>query len=256
MIHATKILRWTFLEIFSWAFLILFFHRPWDKDRYMSPDIASATSLLKEEKIWNAAKVHMEYYHSAQVSVPTEYFAIKELNCRKFLDFEALLKFGQDQIGKWKASKFAAGHPDKNSSTITDVKQPELNQQSVGYQQDLVQNKSTRYFLLFKGRWDSRVQPDNLHPGRGSSPGWSGVRPRGSGAAATAAAPQSTSSSCRRKAEEEGQRVLSCRSGVGAAWRQQRGQEADQGIASVLNESFKHNFAFFWTNHAETSFVL
>ena len=92
----------------------------------------------------------MEYYHSAQVSVPTEYFAIKELNCRKFLDFEALLKFGQDQIGKWKASKFAAGHPDKNSSTITDVKQPELNQQSVGYQQDLVQNKSTRYFLNLK----------------------------------------------------------------------------------------------------------
>jgi len=43
--------------------------RPWDKDRYMSPDIESVTNLLKEEKIWNAAKGHMEHYHSAQVKM-------------------------------------------------------------------------------------------------------------------------------------------------------------------------------------------
>ena len=39
---------------------------PWDKDRYMSPDIQSATKILKEEKVWNAVKLHMEQYHSRQ----------------------------------------------------------------------------------------------------------------------------------------------------------------------------------------------
>ena len=41
--------------------------RPWDKDRYMSPDILASTKLLKSEKIWNAVKGHMESYHSKQV---------------------------------------------------------------------------------------------------------------------------------------------------------------------------------------------
>eukprot|EP00092_Neocalanus_flemingeri_P003503 GFUD01003757.1.p1 GENE.GFUD01003757.1~~GFUD01003757.1.p1 ORF type:complete len:676 (-),score=161.97 GFUD01003757.1:197-2224(-) len=39
---------------------------PWDKDRYMSPDIQASTKLLKEEKIWNAVKLHIESYHSSQ----------------------------------------------------------------------------------------------------------------------------------------------------------------------------------------------
>ncbi|XP_059090551.1 histidine ammonia-lyase-like [Tigriopus californicus] len=47
---------------------------PLDKDRYMSPDILAVTSLLKEEKIWNAAKFHMENYHSSQ-AVETRVFS-------------------------------------------------------------------------------------------------------------------------------------------------------------------------------------
>jgi len=40
--------------------------RPWDKDRYMSPDIKAVGKLLKEEKIWNVVKNYMENYHSSQ----------------------------------------------------------------------------------------------------------------------------------------------------------------------------------------------
>ena len=47
---------------------------PWDKDRYMSPDIAAAGKLLKEGKIWQAARHHMESYHSSQ-SVETRVFS-------------------------------------------------------------------------------------------------------------------------------------------------------------------------------------
>jgi len=39
---------------------------PWDRDRYMSPDIQAATALLKEEKVWNAVKGYMENYHASQ----------------------------------------------------------------------------------------------------------------------------------------------------------------------------------------------
>ena len=35
----------------------------------MSPDIIAVKNLLKEEKIWNAAKHHMENYHSMQVLI-------------------------------------------------------------------------------------------------------------------------------------------------------------------------------------------
>ena len=45
----------------------LFHFRPWDKDRYMSPDIVAVNNLLKEDKIWNAVKHHMESYHTSQV---------------------------------------------------------------------------------------------------------------------------------------------------------------------------------------------
>ena len=34
----------------------------------MSPDINAVKELLKDEKIWNAAKHHMEKYHTSQVS--------------------------------------------------------------------------------------------------------------------------------------------------------------------------------------------
>lgn len=47
---------------------------PWDKDRYMSPDIHHATKLLKDEKIWNAVKLHIENYHSTQ-DVETRVFS-------------------------------------------------------------------------------------------------------------------------------------------------------------------------------------
>jgi hypothetical protein len=33
----------------------------------MSPDIAAATKLLKDEKIWNAVKNQMDNYHQSQV---------------------------------------------------------------------------------------------------------------------------------------------------------------------------------------------
>ena len=39
---------------------------PWDKDRYMSPDIHSAAKVLKEEKVWSAVKLYMEQYHTRQ----------------------------------------------------------------------------------------------------------------------------------------------------------------------------------------------
>merc|ERR1712179_123988 len=47
---------------------------PWDKDRYMSPDIKEATQLLKDEKIWQAARLHMESYHNSQ-TVETRVFS-------------------------------------------------------------------------------------------------------------------------------------------------------------------------------------
>jgi hypothetical protein len=46
----------------------------WDKDRYMSPDIAVASRLLKEEKIWTAVKHHIEHYH-AQQDIETRVFS-------------------------------------------------------------------------------------------------------------------------------------------------------------------------------------
>ncbi|XP_022100475.1 histidine ammonia-lyase-like [Acanthaster planci] len=37
---------------------------PWDKDRYMAPDIEAATKLLREEKVWKAVKPYMDNYHA------------------------------------------------------------------------------------------------------------------------------------------------------------------------------------------------
>ncbi|XP_046985469.1 histidine ammonia-lyase-like [Schistocerca americana] len=36
--------------------------RPWDKDRYMAPDIEAVTQLLLEDKIWGAVRHHIDYY--------------------------------------------------------------------------------------------------------------------------------------------------------------------------------------------------
>ncbi|XP_066994730.2 histidine ammonia-lyase [Anabrus simplex] len=36
--------------------------RPWDKDRYMSPDIEAVTTLLRQDKIWGAVRHHIDYY--------------------------------------------------------------------------------------------------------------------------------------------------------------------------------------------------
>lgn len=46
----------------------LCFVRPWDKDRFMAPDIKAVTVLLKEDKIWNAVRHHIDYYHAPHVS--------------------------------------------------------------------------------------------------------------------------------------------------------------------------------------------
>ncbi len=48
----------------------------WDKDRYMSPDICKAKNLLREEKIWNAVKMHMDNYHRKQVSKTLLFFIV------------------------------------------------------------------------------------------------------------------------------------------------------------------------------------
>ena len=50
-------------------------YRAWDKDRYMSPDIILVKNLLKDEKIWNAAKLHMEKYHTSQVHNFARFYA-------------------------------------------------------------------------------------------------------------------------------------------------------------------------------------
>jgi len=47
---------------------------PWDKDRYMSPDIQEATKILKDGKILNAVKNHIEAYHSKQ-TIETRVFS-------------------------------------------------------------------------------------------------------------------------------------------------------------------------------------
>ncbi|KAH0807422.1 hypothetical protein GEV33_015362 [Tenebrio molitor] len=40
--------------------------KPWDKDRFMAPDIDAVKKLLIENKIWNAVQHHMMFYHAPQ----------------------------------------------------------------------------------------------------------------------------------------------------------------------------------------------
>jgi histidine ammonia-lyase len=44
-----------------------FYSRPWDKDRFMAPDIEAVTNLLKEGKIWSVVRHHVDFYHAPQV---------------------------------------------------------------------------------------------------------------------------------------------------------------------------------------------
>jgi hypothetical protein len=45
--------------------------KPWDKDRFMAPDIDAVKKLLIENKIWNAVQHHMMFYHAPQVRFQT-----------------------------------------------------------------------------------------------------------------------------------------------------------------------------------------
>ncbi|XP_065350144.1 histidine ammonia-lyase-like [Cloeon dipterum] len=40
--------------------------RPWDKDRFMAPDIEAVVALLRSGKIWNVVRHHVDFYHAPQ----------------------------------------------------------------------------------------------------------------------------------------------------------------------------------------------
>ncbi|XP_045623762.1 LOW QUALITY PROTEIN: histidine ammonia-lyase [Procambarus clarkii] len=40
--------------------------RPYDKDRFLAPDIDAITELIKDNKIWTAVRHHIEHYHHVQ----------------------------------------------------------------------------------------------------------------------------------------------------------------------------------------------
>ncbi|KAH6946874.1 hypothetical protein HPB50_015664 [Hyalomma asiaticum] len=40
--------------------------RCWDKDRVMAPDIDAATDLLKQSRVWDIVKPHMDHYFTVQ----------------------------------------------------------------------------------------------------------------------------------------------------------------------------------------------
>ncbi|XP_046542970.1 histidine ammonia-lyase-like [Haliotis rubra] len=47
---------------------------PWNRDRFMAPDIEAVTKLLQEEKIWRKVKPMMDNYHSVQ-TIETRVFS-------------------------------------------------------------------------------------------------------------------------------------------------------------------------------------
>ncbi|KAK3891776.1 hypothetical protein Pcinc_004355 [Petrolisthes cinctipes] len=47
---------------------------PYDKDRFMAPDIDAATEILKDNKVWMAVRHHIEHYHTVQ-DVETRVFS-------------------------------------------------------------------------------------------------------------------------------------------------------------------------------------
>jgi histidine ammonia-lyase len=50
--------------------------RPWDKDRYMAPDIEAATRLLRDGKIWAAVEPHIEHYQTTASEPPPKKFKV------------------------------------------------------------------------------------------------------------------------------------------------------------------------------------
>lgn len=48
--------------------------RPWDKDRYMAPDIDAVKKLLMENKIWAAVQHHITFYHAPEVFITTNIY--------------------------------------------------------------------------------------------------------------------------------------------------------------------------------------
>lgn len=46
--------------------LVRMFVKPWDKDRVMAPDIDAATDLLKQSRVWDIVKPHMDHYFTVQ----------------------------------------------------------------------------------------------------------------------------------------------------------------------------------------------
>lgn len=40
---------------------------PWNKDRFMAPDIEAVKKLLAEKKIWNAVQRYLMFYHAPEV---------------------------------------------------------------------------------------------------------------------------------------------------------------------------------------------
>ncbi|XP_077538397.1 histidine ammonia-lyase-like isoform X1 [Haemaphysalis longicornis] len=46
--------------------LVRMFVKCWDKDRVMAPDIDAATDLLKQARIWDMVKPHMDHYFTVQ----------------------------------------------------------------------------------------------------------------------------------------------------------------------------------------------
>lgn len=47
---------------------MLSYCRPWDKDRFMAPDIDNVTALLKEQRVWDAVKPYLDKFALVQVS--------------------------------------------------------------------------------------------------------------------------------------------------------------------------------------------
>ena len=75
----------------------------------MSPDIVAATKLLKEEKIWNSVRMHMDNYHSSQ-DIETRVFSPSTYTLGE--DRPAASDSGSGKGKKRKTSEGAAGKKD------------------------------------------------------------------------------------------------------------------------------------------------
>jgi hypothetical protein len=67
--HFEIIVNYDYKKIlFHWPQVVRKEIAAWDKDRYMSPDISKVKNMLREEKVWNAVKLHLDSFQRAQVS--------------------------------------------------------------------------------------------------------------------------------------------------------------------------------------------